>query len=513
MTASMHTSSCDSVGLRAAAGAIGMVVVAALAACQPLPPTPIPNPRFAPVTAAPGHISTLIARLTERSASPTAPPRTATASPTASPSATATPLPLDAPVVVGVPLEEAEREVLSWLDPAREPRLEWSAYVRRETLAAAKMGMDSDIDADHRDPETHDSFQTVADLGDPLLLVMASTRGMDPFWGLVNNAISPRGPSTSQPSALSPDRLTVLAIFDALTGARQSVGPIRNRRSNQSIRTTDYIALPTAVIRFDQAARLTMTPNPTRDSQLIPDSARLPASNSPYATPTATATEVPKSAQITKANLPEDLRDAFVDSGLAPGSTRTWFISGQDHDVRWFSSIVTETMEAAWLHLGAVMVRSRFDERVIFNSNSESPLRTLVRTQSETESLYFTRAAGSNMLRPPLPGPSLLSTINLRELNVPYSLGHDFIPIGDEKPWWDISSQTAVGPMDLQLPSGYHRACWYIVTPGGAGWFTERWLCPGVGVAQFGRGAGYGDHNQGTVATLINYRFADLPER
>ncbi len=41
---------------------------------------------------------------------------------------------LPEPVTVGVSLEEAEREVLSWFDPGRPARMEWSKFIQRSDL-------------------------------------------------------------------------------------------------------------------------------------------------------------------------------------------------------------------------------------------------------------------------------------------------------------------------------------------------------------------------------------------
>lgn len=75
---------------------------------------------------------------------------TATARPTARPTstatATATATGQSQPIAVGIGLPEAEQEVLSWLDPSREPRVEWSRYVRRRDLESA-LGGETTIDA------------------------------------------------------------------------------------------------------------------------------------------------------------------------------------------------------------------------------------------------------------------------------------------------------------------------------------------------------------------------------
>ena len=502
----MHTSSCDSVGLRAAAGAIGMVVVAALAACRPLPSSPTPNPRVAPVTAPPGHISTLVARLTERSASPAAPPRTATASPTASPSATATPLPLDAPVVVGVPLEEAEREVLSWLDPEREPRLEWSAYVRREALV--KAGIDHLVDL--RSGSAYDS-SPLDGARDPLLLVLASTQGMDPYFDMGAGGAYGRHPGNSQPAALAPERLTVLGAFDALNGEILGSNAVQGRRLEKPFDDTPtYRSLPTAVARFDPGSRLrstatrVVTPEPW------------PTSLGPISTSTASPTTIPPSAAITWATLPTALHPTFKVYGFAPGSSWTWSVNGQSQDVVWWSYVLTETIEAAWMENGLAVLRSH----IYMDGGPLALRRALPSMGSDTEEPYGSRDA-FYFISPLLITGSRkgLQTVsgwqgsrsNRAQPQVGFALPtyHSLPPdASDVSPPLGASDPTAV-----QLPAGIFDGCRNLQVVGGASWSSERWLCPGVGVVQYGFGSCSGAHCSAEVATLIRYHIADLPER
>lgn len=503
MTPSKCHSLCGSVCHRRAATFIVMVMFAALAACQPKPPSPTPNPRLAPVTAQPGHVATLVARLTALSASPT----TAGPSATPTPMSTAPPLPLDAPVVVGVPLEEAEREVLSWLDPAREPRLEWSAYVRRETLV--KAGVDNLVDL--RSGGAYDGLP-LDGAHDPLLLVLASTQGMDPYIGMGANGAYGRPPGNSHPAALAPERLTVLGALDALNG--EVLGSIvvqGGRRLEKGFDDTPiYRLLPTAVAHFDPSSR--RWPTATR----VVTPGPWPTSLGPILTPTASPTAVPSSAAITWQTLPTALHATFKAYGFAPGSSWTWQVNGQSHDVVWWSYVMTETIEAAWMEDGLAVLRSHID----LDGGPLALRRALPSMGSDTEAPYGSRdafyyispvliagsrkgleiASGWQRSRSNRAQPQVgfaLPTYN----SLPPDASDDSRPLG------------ASDPTTVQLPAGIFADCRNLQVVGGASWGSERWLCPGVGVVQYGFGDCGGFHCSAEVATLIRYHIADLPER
>jgi len=502
---------CGSVCHRRAATCIVMVLFAALAACQPKPPSPTPNPRLVPVTAPPGHISTLIARLTERSASPTTVRRTATASPTASLSATptlmatASPLPLDAPVVVAVSLEEAEREVLSWLDPAREPRLEWSAYVRREALIQA--GVDHFID--QRSGFSEDRLP-LDGAQDPLLLVLASTQGMDPYIGIGANGTYGRPPGNSGPAALAPERLTVLGAFDALNGKVIGSIAVQGRRPETFDDTSTYRVLPTAVAHLDPGSRRW----PTATNMVSPEPST--TRRWPIVTPTASPTAVPASAVITWATLPTALHPTFKVYGFAPGSSWTWQVNGQSHDVVWWSYVMTETIEAAWMEDGLAVLRSHIDA----DGGPLALRRALPSTGSDTEEPYGSRDAFYYISPMFIAGSRKgLETANGWQR----SRSNRARPqVGFAQPTYnslppDASDGSlpldASDPTTVQLPAGTFADCRNLQVVGGASWGSERWLCPGVGVVQYGFGDCGGFHCSAEVANLIRYHIADLPER
>jgi len=147
---------------------VPLLYMAMASACRPMatppPPTTMPTPDAT-------HITRLVARLTEKA------PRALT-SPTPSP----TPPDRPEPLVTGVSRVEAEREVLSWLDPSRSPRIEWSQYVRRSDLSRQGITLLRD---------QWDVFMDVPvdGLPDPLIVVLASTRGINPIVGATDNPI------------------------------------------------------------------------------------------------------------------------------------------------------------------------------------------------------------------------------------------------------------------------------------------------------------------------------------
>ena len=476
MTPSMRIPPCAAVCRRAVAGAIGMVVVAALAACQPLPRTPTPNPRFAPVTASP----------------------TASPSATATLTATAPPLPLDAPVVVGVPLVEADREVLSWLDPAREPRLEWSAYVRREALVRAGWTIAQDWMAGFVEERPIDH------LSDPVIMVVVSTRGIDPILGIDEKG-APRAPGASQTLWLSPKRVGVAALFDAFTGGRLAAMPVCPEgfeTDNCSWRSmAELHRLPTAPAQQAPALRITVTPLPTLAQGEAASAFPL---SSLVATPTAAHHSDPTLGRLTWSTLPKDLHATFHFYGLAPGSNWTWRYVEQNGDVWWRTSLVTETIEAVWLEKDMAVVQSR----------------VAVRKVSGPDVPEWTKSVPEPSIQLRFVSPDHISTDRGSVQNYVYEQSpSDFDALGVAKPsdfglfGYASREEAIMGPTTLDLPFAVVKSCWEATVWLANAATSARWICPGIGVVQYSQGVGHTFVRSADVATLIRYHIAELPER
>ncbi len=61
--------------------------------------------------------------------------------------------------------------------------------------------------------------------------------------------------------------------------------------------------------------------------------------------------------------------------------------------------------------------------------------------------------------------------------------------------------------------AGRFNGCWHLIAIGGASWGAERWLCPGVGIVQYGFGDAAAYHASAAIADLVRWRTATLPER
>jgi hypothetical protein len=48
---------------------------------------------------------------------------------------------------------------------------------------------------------------------------------------------------------------------------------------------------------------------------------------------------------------------------------------------------------------------------------------------------------------------------------------------------------------------------------GGASWHAQRWLCPGIGIVQYGFGDAAAYHGSAAVAELIRWRTSTLPDK
>jgi hypothetical protein len=456
---------------------------APLPACQPVP-TP-------PPTATPAYTATPWA---SRTPTPTA---TATITPTGTLSPTPTDLP--EPLTVGVSLREAEREVLSWFDPTRAPRIEWSRYVRRSELAEAIPPERFGILLDQW-PQGFEERNLDA-LGDPLILILASTRGIDPMSGPSADG-RPRLPVPAPPDAISPERLFVVAVFDGNTGERLIAQPIsaapgRTLSALQAIRSAD--------IDVRAAARRTLTPTPPRKPE--------PAHADRTQTPTPTL--VPSGARLTWANLPAALRPTFRAYPLAPGSSWTWRYTSSNGDVRWVAEIITETIESAWLEGETAVVRSRIDKQSLTPKRNQGDAE---QGDTPTTALRFVtprlisgarwdKSVADRIVDDLAPATSGEES-PFNQGGVARELFIDLLPSGS-------NGLTFVGdePATVTTRAGTFHDCWMLTSVGGASWGAVRWFCPGVGPVQYGFGSGTPYHSSTAVADLIRWRRATLPER
>jgi hypothetical protein len=426
--------------------------------------------------------------------------RTSTPRPTPTGTATSTPtvVPLSNAVSAGVSLEEAESEVLAWLDPSREPRIEWSRYVRRDAFAGqfpwdvhfADMSHGSD---DRRLSDIHD---------DPLIVVSASTRGIDKLAGPpVEGWLAP-------PRFTSTDRVPVFAVFSALTGDRKiAMAP---PAPGEDEWTALALAAPTAVVNFVPEAKVSSTPWPNSGTPWpYPGYARQPTT-----TPTYTPTTVPSTAQLTSANLPPGVATMLDTYPLIPGTSWTWRYTLTNGNVRWEAMVLTETVESAWLEGEDVVVFSRLEAESITGAHGgDSTLAdSLGSGSSVSVSLpaSIQRRVTSDGIREPALTEQIVRTPKppTGDTTDPAAIALSARFVGDDSGFMD---RIAGGPADIATGAGTYSDCWAVASEISAGASSVRWFCPGVGVVQFG----FGNHSSfmaWSFAELVRWQRGTLPE-
>jgi hypothetical protein len=422
------------------------------------------------------------------------------------PLATANPLPWEQPespafahpvppedhrgsVVVAVGLAEVESEVLSWLDPTRGPRIEWSRYLQADVLVTAIGHWPV---SDQWSGEVN--LLNVDRVAGPVIAVLATTRGLDMYYiwsavGLKN------GPSACAPLP-SRDRETVLAVFDAVTGERLAALLVRR----------DWpVAIPDFLVR-QAPVSTTVDPPSRRPVVVVPTATPWPWS---FTTATPPPTEPSPGARLTRATLPESLRGTFESYPLVPGTWWSWRLVDRVGGVRWRVTIITETVEAAWrVADDGVAVRSRIDAHLLTPTN-----------RGDYRPTYLTprwRYVWSRMI-----AGTRADAIG----SASDSMGDDVLPGASEIPAeallspWSDNDVGYTGYIDLAAPgtkvettAGVFDDCHVVSIQGGASFGTERAFCAGVGYV---RTEYFSCSVFGAVgsADLVGYHVGNLPAK
>jgi hypothetical protein len=230
---------------------------------------------------------------------------------------------------------------------------------------------------------------------------------------------------------------------------------------------------------------------------------------------------VPDSARLTRANLPEALRDTFVAYPLVPGSSWTWRITDTNAGVSWTTQLMTETVEAAWLEGDAVVVRSRVETRPLMAaargeiSLASEPAPTDPPMDEPHSVLRFVMPNLILADRDPGPGVPLTELVRpgararLGRSRAVLSAFVGLIPSDH----LGVDNDVADEPADIVTPAGSFQGCWLTWNLGGASHGSARWFCPGVGYVQYAYGDAAGMHASNALADLLRWRRGSLPER
>lgn len=393
------------------------------------------------------------------------------------------------PQPVAVSLDAFEQQVLSWLDPTREPRIEWSKYVWRSDLIRAlpflRLAPARLVD------EWPAGFREcrLEDMSDVLSIVVASTRGID---ALTVVGGEPWIQEQAQPAAVSPDRSALWAVFDTVTGVRCAAQAVHPK----------YIDLTT----LDELTAATVA--------VLPEARRTPtpmARAGPKASPTPTPILPTPDGCLTWASLPAALRATFTVYPLAPGSSWTWRLTQQNADVRWVAEVVTETIEAAWLEGQYAVVRSRVDVHAMtaHGNYQHDWLGDEPGTRIRYVGSGFIAATRADIdwgLTGGWPTPIPSSPFGADGVARDIHLG--LLP----EPGEIGTTRISAGPMSVTTPAGEFDDCWRLDHIGGASWGSARVFCSNVGIVQYSFGDCAMSHCSVAVAELIRWTRNALPE-
>jgi len=293
---------------------------------------------------------------------------------------------------------------------------------------------------------------------------------------------------------VSPDRVTVWALFDAHTAERISA---EAAWADGSANALELIP----------AAEVTVWPRARRSPGHTPTATPWPTLTRPPPTP------VPDDARLTWSNMPPALAPTFRAIPLAPGTSWTWRVTLSNFDVRWAAEIVSETIEAVWPEGDLAVVRSRVEVEPL------TPPRNRI--------YHVLRYAAGENLRYVAPGVIAASREDVAEAQ---EWARDVPP---SHPPPDAVAEVAVdwfsgllpgasdvaftsvrdGTASVTTPAGTFNGCWAIDHIGGASWGASRRVCPGVGTVQYSYGDCAISHCCMVVAELIDWHRAELPER
>lgn len=460
--------------------------------CSAVPRTRPRSSGLAPATAAALALLPILLTACRSTPTPTRPPITwpspwpsATSEPSATPRPrpTRTAMPTVDPAVplpVAMSLDEAHAEVLSWLDPGHAPRIVSVDYVPGAAVAAHRFitgeialfdtfGGRNEmrlLDGNRMPPSLVRVVAECAPLDAPLLVRMTGLRG-------------------GGPQPLSDDPSTLIALFDATTGARLAAYPV-DRTPNDQIDTA--LAAPTIAIPF----RATRIP-PTATSGVPTQTPR----------PTPTTVPTPIGPPVGADSVPPAMRAVLTAYPLLPGSTWTWESASWEGGVSWTRSRMTETVQAVWrlddarLAVRSVVVRRRgFGPTAI----SVGPERSVVwRTVASSGAVYAYPARldeTSDEDRGAMGTATEVAGLRLPLESLVFP--HDSVD-------WSWPEAITTTRSSVTTPAGRFADCGAFAVMGGSGWGSVRTICPHVGYVETDSWHWYSAGIGRSVTQLVGY--------
>jgi len=372
-------------------------------------------------------------------------------------------------------LQEAEATVLGWLDPERSPQIAWSGYVARADLGAFEGTRHCSGDGIGA-VGSYEGGEPLPDVG---VVVLALT------WGLSMGINDSHGGSERFPDACNSAmvaRERVIGLFDARTGQR--LVAVLDRFDEEVIAGWQASALSVVHADATVAARATVNAIASPTSAMAAMSATLAAAAQPVLLPTPVRPAewpTPSGEHVDRDSVPSAFRLALTQYPLLPGSRWTWRVVERKQGVAWRTSLLTETVEAAWLTApDRLAVRSVRQRRVLHAGLLGSNL-------PEKEDVWrLLRPEGYLLIRsePLTEGPYGFFDPDRVESGLviegwPYPHGGPL----ESSAWW-LADELAV-----VTPAGRFDGCRRLQVIGGTAWGSTRAFCPGVGYVRTDSGA------------------------
>jgi hypothetical protein len=380
-------------------------------------------------------------------------------------------------VAIGLSPAEAGREVLTWLDPGRAPRLEWATVMRRAEFLAAFGPHPPEVLQDASGGVGFNGFIRTENLPPVLVVVGASTLGVGSQrpWPGDLDADSSQLACRSRGEGV---RERMMAVFDAVGG--QAVAA---RGVDASLQDEEAVWRAVRPLDSRPIPRSTATPTMTPRAGTRSDPS-----------PPPPPTEPPPSKRLTRANLPPALEQVFRNDPLKPGSSWTWRTTDRAGAVRWSAQIVTETVEAVWLLAeDTALVRERLRYQPI-SASAGQPRERVIYRHVRPNGVSTIDGPGPDATSTPGPGRVVLEPVLSRD---------------DPESMSFVHGDSLVHDVTVSTRAGTFHGCARFGVVGGAGWGTYRWFCPGVGYVRDERFSCYTNGALFGLDELVRWHVAD----
>lgn len=400
----------------------------------------------------------------------------------------------------------AAREVLRWIEPSAEPKIEAACVVRQSEVIAFGIGLSEPTRDEYRDWFSG-AVEPVPQLkGDPWVVVVVASRKdlgqivgqylyskSDDIWSDVVKGTFPEGSS---------DQQNVRAVFESGTGRRlASAGEFGPRAATAIERCR-----ATGIKIGRQVEAAPTVPSVRVEGATSP----MPPQAKKLTRPIGSRAELSRTAREAMDRYPHDV-----------GTRWTYRLTWLRADVSWMSWTITETVEELCLAendslVARVSVVARSD-----NAASAGEIDALLENEGARGQLFHIVSPLSNRLRilsnrgvfampsdtesgdtfevllarGGWPSPLRVPRTNTL-IDFGASIGDWLYPGNVHVRATDARVETVLGPLD---------GCWILSEQGGAGFGYYRWFCSGVGIVRSEYFSAYAMHFDKAVSELVDF--------